>query len=98
MADKYQVIRPWHGVKIGDVVEFEKLHPSLKSHVIKLSVSSAGYFSPASSDAGTDAKTRKEAIIKRLEELGIEHKGNLGVERLSELLPEGELQKLFPDE
>ncbi len=28
---KYEVIRPWHGVTVGDVVEFESLHPALKS-------------------------------------------------------------------
>jgi hypothetical protein len=33
---KYQVIKAWHGVSVGDVVEIEKLHPSLKPHVIKL--------------------------------------------------------------
>ncbi|EJQ8906826.1 hypothetical protein N0O96_004226, partial [Cronobacter sakazakii] len=37
MADKYEVTKPWHGVSLGDVVELENLHPSLKSHVRKLS-------------------------------------------------------------
>jgi hypothetical protein len=31
---KYLVVRPWNSeIKVGEVVEFEKLHPSLKSHV-----------------------------------------------------------------
>ncbi|NDJ59444.1 hypothetical protein GWD52_21155 [Enterobacteriaceae bacterium 4M9] len=96
MVDKYQVIHPWHGVKVGDVVELAELHPSLKSHVILLSAASVGAMTPATPDAGTDAKARKEAISNRLTELGIEHKGSLGAEKLSELLPEGELEKLFP--
>lgn len=33
---KYEVIKPWHGVKLGDVVELKKLHPSLRAHVRKL--------------------------------------------------------------
>lgn len=30
---KYEVIRPWNGVEIGDVLELENLHPALKSNV-----------------------------------------------------------------
>ncbi len=30
---KYEVIRPWHGVRLGDVVELKKLHPALKANV-----------------------------------------------------------------
>lgn len=98
MADKYEVIKPWHGVVVGDVVELESLHPALKSHVRKLSGKAAGSLAPATPDAGTDAKNRKEVIANRLTELGIEFKGNLGAEKLSELLPPGELEKLFPAE
>jgi len=98
MADKYEVTKPWHGVSLGDVVEFEKLHPALKSHVRKMSAKSAAALTPATPGAGSDTKSRKEAIVARLDELGIEHKGNLGVEKLSELLPDGELKKLFPEE
>ncbi|HCM9410108.1 TPA: hypothetical protein N5N65_004111 [Enterobacter hormaechei subsp. xiangfangensis] len=92
---KYQVTRAWHGVKIGDVVEIEKLHPALKPHVMKLSDAA---LTPATPGAGTGEKTRKEVIQARLTELGIEFKGNLGAEKLGELLPEGELEKLFPAE
>ncbi|OOC78537.1 hypothetical protein BWP06_25055, partial [Enterobacter cloacae] len=49
-------------------------------------------------DAGTSEKSRKEIIQDRLTELGIEFKGTLGAEKLSELLPDGELEKLFPAE
>ena len=92
---KYQVIRAWHGVNVGDVVEIEKLHPALKPHVMKLSDAA---LTPATPDAGTGEKYRKEVIRARLTELGIEFKGNLGAEKLSELLPDGELEKLFPAE
>ncbi|WP_312265086.1 hypothetical protein [Mixta calida] len=98
MADKYEVTRPWHGVSLGDVVELEKLHPSLKSHVHKLSGKASAELTPATPDASTDKQARKQAITKRLDELGIEYKGNLGAEKLAELLPEGEMEKLFPAE
>jgi hypothetical protein len=98
MADKYEVIKPWHGVAKGDVVELNTVHPSLKSHVRKLSDKASSALTPATPTATSDNKARKDAITARLDELGIEHKGNLGVEKLSELLPDGELEKLFPAE
>ncbi len=94
MAEKYEVIKPWHGVAVGDVVQLEKVHPSLKSHVRKLSDKASAELTPAT-PTGT---SRKEAIAARLTELGIEFKGTLGADRLAELLPDGELEKLFPSE
>jgi hypothetical protein len=85
--DKYEVIRPWNGVEIGDVLELEKLHPALKSNVRLMR-----------GEAGNETKSRKDAIKARLTDLGIEFKGNLGEEKLAELLPEGELENLFPAE
>ncbi|MEL7694950.1 MULTISPECIES: hypothetical protein [Pantoea] len=96
MADKYEVIRPWHGVTKGDVVQLETLHPSLKSHVRKLSDKASADLVPATPSATSDKQARKDAITKRLDELGIEYKGNLGADKLAELLPDGELEKLFP--
>lgn len=98
MAEKYEVVKPWHGVALGDVVELGKVHPSLKSHVRKLSDKAAAELLPATPGAGTDNKARKEAVIARLDALGIEHKGNTGTEKLTELLPEGEFEQLFPAE
>ncbi|WP_413498940.1 hypothetical protein [Buttiauxella gaviniae] len=95
---KYEVVRAWHGVKVGDVVEVEELHPALKSNLRLMKGEAGGTLTPATPSAGSDAKLRKEEIIARLDELGIEHKGNLGIEKLSELLPGGELQKLFAEE
>lgn len=34
MTKKYQVIRPWHGVALGQVVEMDEVHPSLRSNVM----------------------------------------------------------------
>lgn len=98
MAEKYEVIKPWHGVANGDVVRLETLHPSLKSHVRKLSDKASAELVPATPNATSDKQARKDAITKRLDELGIEYKGNLGADKLAELLPDGELEKLFPAE
>ncbi|MBN6599080.1 hypothetical protein [Citrobacter sedlakii] len=95
---KYEVVRPWFGVKVGDVVEFKELHPALKSNVSLMRGEAGGELRPATPEAGTDVKSRKEIIAARLTELGIEFKGNLGAEKLGELLPDGELEKLFPAE
>lgn len=65
MAEKYEVVKPWHGVALGDVVELGKVHPSLKSHVRKLSDKAAAELLPATPGAGTDNKARKEAVIAR---------------------------------
>lgn len=51
-AVKYEVIRPWFGVEKGDVVELKKVHPSLVSHVRKLS-DKAAELVPATPEAGT---------------------------------------------
>lgn len=95
---KYEVIRPWHGVTVGDVVEFESLHPALKPNVRLMRGEAGGALTPATPGAGNEGKSRKEIIADRLKELGIEFKGTLGAEKLSELLPDGELEKLFPAE
>ncbi|HFU8243171.1 TPA: hypothetical protein ACH7DT_002106 [Escherichia coli] len=76
----------------------KELHPALKSNVRLMKGEAGGELKPATPDAGTGEKSRKEAIQARLTELGIEFKGNLGEEKLSELLPDGELEKLFPAE
>lgn len=95
---KYEVVRPWFGVKVGDVVELKELHPALKSNVRMMNGEAGGELKPATPDAVAGEKSRKEIIQDRLNELGIEFKGNLGAEKLSELLPDGELEKLFPAE
>ncbi|ELE9268491.1 hypothetical protein RM355_004763 [Enterobacter kobei] len=80
------------------MVELKELHPALKSNVRLMNGEAGGELTPSTPGAGTGEKSRKEIIQDRLTELGIEFKGNLGAEKLSELLPDGELEKLFPAE
>lgn len=54
---KYQVIRPWHGVSSGQVVEMQGLHPSLKPHVMLIS---EGDLTPATPEAKTGRKRKAE--------------------------------------
>lgn len=98
---KYEVIRPWYGVAVGDIVEFESLNPAFKSNVRLMRGEAGGTLNPVTPGAGnngSEGKSRKEIIAERLKELNIEFKGTLGAEKLSELLPDGELEKLFPAE
>lgn len=30
---KFEVVRGWHGVKAGDVLVLDKVHPALESHL-----------------------------------------------------------------
>lgn len=54
---KYQVVRAWHGVIVGQVVEMEKVHPSLKANVIPLT-----QVAPASDEAGDLLKQAQTEI------------------------------------
>lgn len=94
---KYEVVRPWFGVKAGQVVELKELHPALKSNVRLMNGEASGELTRRRLTP-VPVKSRKEVIRARLTELGIEFKGNLGAEKLSEMLPDGELEKLFPAE
>lgn len=95
---KYEVIRPWHSVSRGDVVELATLHPALEANVRLLVGEVAGELTPATPNAGSGEVDKKAIIKAKLTELGIEFKGNLGAEKLADLLPEGELENLFPAE
>uniref|UniRef100_UPI003F58F34C hypothetical protein n=1 Tax=Vibrio cholerae TaxID=666 RepID=UPI003F58F34C len=55
---KYIVEIPWHGVKKGQVVELEKLHPSLKSNVrpVEMEGEESGKLTPATPEATADKK------------------------------------------
>lgn len=102
---KYEVIRPWFGVKLGDVVELKQLHPALKANVrplkghaamIDATDSEGVKLIPATPTA--QSGDRKGIIAKRLKELDIEFNGRLGADKLAELMPDDELKALFPDE
>ncbi|MGT5975017.1 glycoprotein [Escherichia coli] len=55
---KYEVIKPWHGVKSGEIVDIETLHPSLKPHVRMIQGEVGGELSPAT-PAATAGRSRK---------------------------------------
>lgn len=90
---KYEVIRPWHGVKAGQIVELAKLHPALKANVRPLR-GQAAELVPATPSASTgDKKPSKADIAKRLKELDIDFDGRKNAEELVELLPDGDPMK-----
>lgn len=59
---KYQVVRAWHGVTVGQVVEMEKVHSSLKANVIPLA-----QVAPAADEAG-DLLKQAQAEIDAMRE------------------------------
>jgi len=59
---KYQVVRAWHGVTVGQVVEMEKVHPSLKANIIPLA-----QVAPAADEAG-DLLKQAQAEIDAMRE------------------------------
>ncbi|WXL23919.1 hypothetical protein WG219_11185 [Ectopseudomonas mendocina] len=82
---KFEVIRPWFGVKAGDVVELDAVNPALESNVRQLSEG------VASLEVATPVKAPKKGdIAKRLKELGIEFDGKAATEELAALLPDGD--------
>ncbi|CNL30976.1 Uncharacterised protein [Yersinia frederiksenii] len=48
---KYEVIRPWNGVKHGDVVDLDTLHPALEANVRPLAGEVSGDLTPATPEA-----------------------------------------------
>jgi hypothetical protein len=82
---KYEVIRPWHGVKAGDVVELKQLHPALKTNVRPIQ-GGAAKLEPATPGGAP----KKGDIIKRLKELEIEFDGRASADDLAALLPDGD--------
>jgi len=84
---KYEVIRPWHGVALGAVVELKKLHPALKANVRPLRGEAAEL---VPTTPGGSKPPAKGAIAKRLKELEIEFDGRKSAEELAALLPDGD--------
>jgi len=85
---KYEVVRAWHGVKVGDVVETDKLHPALKSNVRVLPGGSGDLVPAVAQPASGDPS--KGDVAKRLKELGVKFDGRGSLEDLQALLPEGD--------
>ncbi len=85
---KYEVIRPWYGVKMGQIVSLPKLHPALKPNVRPLR-GEAAELVPATPGTSNKLPT-KGVIAKRLKELEIEFDGRQSVAELLALLPDGD--------
>lgn len=83
---KYEVIRPWHGVKKGAVVDLKHLHPALKANVRPLG-GEAAELVPATPSS---KPPNKGEIAKRLKELEIEFDGRQSAAELLALLPDGD--------
>lgn len=86
---KYEVIRPWFGVSLGDTVELEKVHPSLKSHV--RAIKGEAKLEVATPNGGSKPKTeeeQQEELIAQLKELGVQADKRSSVEKLQEKLDE----------
>lgn len=88
---KYEVVKPWHGVKAGDVVVLDTVHPALKANVRPLRGEAAELVpaTPAGANGGV-SDIDKGAIVKRLKELEIKFDGRKSPEELAALLPDGD--------
>jgi F0F1-type ATP synthase membrane subunit b/b' len=62
---KYQVVRAWHGVSVGQVVELDEVHPSLKANVMP--VASASVNSSEADDMLQRARVEVEEMRKQAE-------------------------------
>lgn len=89
---KYEVIRPWHGVKSGQVLDMAKLHPALKPNVRPLRGEAAGLevATPSAGTGGDKKPPTKGEIAVRLKELGVQFDGRQSVAELAALLPDGD--------
>lgn len=94
---KFEVIKSWHGVKVGDVVVLDEVHPALKANVRALK-GQAAELVPSTPAASTGEKERKGKIIAKLKELKIDFDGRKNADELGALLPPDELKALFPTE
>lgn len=82
MSDKYEVIRPWHGVKKGQVVRLSRVHPSLKHNVRPISEEVAeAKLEVATPGAPSAPADRKKIIKDRLKKLEIEFDGRASLPR-----------------
>ncbi|TNF65774.1 hypothetical protein FBF48_10275 [Streptococcus salivarius] len=95
---KYEIVRPWFGVKAGDVVDMERVHPSLASHVKLLSgtvAEVAELLDPtAPPPPPPPVEVTRQAIMNRLRELKIQFHAKLGDDKLLALLPDDDPLKV----
>ena len=96
---KYEVVRPWFGVKAGQVVEIDSLNRALKSNV-RLLVGEVAELTPATPGAtsGVEKSATKKEVAERLKELDIKFDGRASLEELIALLPDGDSLKPASEE
>lgn len=81
---KYRVIRPWFGVKVGDVIDVKEINPAFLPNVEEIGESDVKLITgsePAKSD-------RKGEICKQLKQIGVKFDARTSVEDLEILLAE----------
>lgn len=83
---KYEVTRAWHGVKVGQVFEAERISPALAGHVRKVRAVD-GHLTPSTLPTTSAAK---DQIMERLTALAIKFDKRQSVDKLRELLPDGD--------
>lgn len=75
-----------------ELTDAQAQHPLYRNRIRKADLVTADAPKPPT------AKQRKSAVCKRLKELGVEFDSKWDGEALEGLLPEGELEALFPTE
>lgn len=63
---KYQVIRPWAGVTMGQIVDLKEVHPALKANV--MAVNAVGSSPDEAGEVLAKAHADAEALRKKTEE------------------------------
>lgn len=63
---KYQVIRPWAGVTMGQIVDLKEVHPALKANVMEVGKGSSS--SNEAADVLATAHADAEALRKQTED------------------------------
>lgn len=84
---RFEVIRPWYGVKLGEVVEIGELHPALAANVRRVSEAK---LTPSVEQPGEKKAASKAEIVARLKDLGVDFDGRASADVLAGLLPEGD--------
>ena len=83
----FEVVRPWHGVVMGEVFDSESVHPALASHVREVSDKAAAKLVVAS-PKDEDKSLSKADLIGELKKAGIKYDGRSSAEELAALLEE----------
>lgn len=80
-----EVIRPWHGVAMGEVFDVKSVHPALASHVREVSEKVSAKLVVAS-PKDEEKSASKNDVIAELKKRGIQFDGRKSAEELASLL------------